>query len=448
LSRGGDGTNGAQAVEEKILVVGIQGSETDEGARESLEEMKLLARTAGFEVVGEVLQRRDSIHPAQFVGRGKAEEIRAAVEANGADAVLFDTELNPRQVRNLERITGARIQDRSELILYIFAQRARTSQAKLQVELARLEYSLPRLRRMWTHLSRTEGRVGIRAGSGEKQLEEDLRAARKRITDLKRALRDLEGRKRREVAHREELFNVSLVGYTNAGKSTLMNRLTASEALVENKLFATLDTMTRIWELPGNRRVLLSDTVGFLRNLPHHLIASFHATLEEAATADLLLHVVDASHRNAPAQILAVEEVLDEIGAAGKPTLLVLNKIDRVESPLEFRILRRELPEHVAVSATRGLGIRRLERKVVETIDRWREDFDVTVPASEGRLLSKLSRHGTVLSKVEPEEGYFRVRVRLGRADAGRLRKEFEGNGIRFERVGAADGEAIDDARS
>ena len=328
-----------------------------------------------------------------------------------------------------------KIQDRSEIILSIFARRAQTSQAKLQVDLARMEYTLPRLRNMWTHFSRTEGRVGMRAGSGEKQLEEDLRTTRRRIHVLKKSLQEIEKRRRREVAQRSELLTVSLVGYTNVGKSTLMNRLTEAGTLAENKLFATLDTKTRIWSLPGGRRVLLSDTVGFLRKLPHGLIASFHATLEETASADLLLHVVDAGHENVETHVRAVEDVLREIGAASIPSVVVLNQVDRVESPLDVRALMNDFPDSVAVSARTGVGMEDLENRVARWVDEQREDFEILVPMAEGRLLSMLSRYGTVLESEPEGEDQYRVHVRMSWADVGRLRKEFDGNGVQFHRI-------------
>lgn len=417
------------------MVVGIQGKDGAELATESLNELRQLVETLGYEVVEEVLQKRETVHPAHFIGKGKLEEVHESVRAGGLKWVFFDAELNPRQVRNLEKKLEATVQDRAEIILSIFARRAQTSQAKLQVELARAEYMLPRLRNLWTHFSRTQGGVGMRAGSGEKQLEEDLRATRRRIHSLKKQLREIEERKRREVAARHDLLTVSIVGYTNAGKSTLMNRLTTADTLVEDKLFATLDTKTRVWDLPKGRRVLLSDTVGFVRKLPHHLVASFHATLEETATADLLLHVVDASHPQAELHHAAVLEVLEHLGVTETPIVTVLNKIDGMKSDLDLRALMAEYPDHVAVSARDGIGIEDLEARVSRWIDEQREDFEVDLPIAEGRLLSLLSRYGTVLDREELDDDHYRVRVRLSWADAGKLRKEFVGNGVEFHRL-------------
>src|SRR5579864_489148 len=285
-----------------------------------LDELRGLAQTAGAVVVGELLQRRDSIIPGTYIGKGKLQELQQLVEAEDADVVIFDNDLSPGQVRNLEKATKAKVIDRSELILDIFASRARTVESRLQVELAQLEYALPRLRKMWTHLSRYKGGIGLR-GPGETQLEEDRRLVSHKIRDLKERLATVQLRKQREVRTRNEEHTVSLVGYTNAGKSTLMNRLTGSDVVARDQLFSTLDTRTRQWRLADWGRVLLSDTVGFIRDLPHHLIASFRATLEEARQARLLLHVVDASNPHAEEHIRAVNQVLAELGCKDKPTL-------------------------------------------------------------------------------------------------------------------------------
>src|SRR5438132_4861877 len=294
-----------------------------------LEELTGLATTAGAVVVGSLVKRRPNIIPATYIGKGKLAELQQQVQAADADVIIFDNDLSPAQVRNLEKATEVKVLDRSEVILDIFATRARTAEARLQVELAQLEYALPRLRKMWTHLSRTVGGIGVR-GPGETQLEEDRRLVAQRIRDLKARLAEVQARKEREVRSRREEHTVSLVGYTNAGKSTLMNALTGAGVELEDNLFATLDTRTRPWHLKAWGRVLLSDTVGFIRDLPHHLIDSFKATLEETRQARLLLHVVDASNLAAEEQIKAVNQVLTEIGCADRRTLLVLNKIDQL----------------------------------------------------------------------------------------------------------------------
>ena len=320
---------------ETVLVCGVLLPEFPLESGGPLSEARALAAACEAEVVGEgVTQRRDRPVPATLMGRGKVEEVTEQVELHDPSAVVVDNDLTPAQVRSLEKAWKRRVIDRSELILDIFARRAKTRQARLQVELAQLEYLAPRLRRMWTHLERTEGAIGTR-GPGETQLETDRRLLRKRVTDLQRELAVIEGRKRREVASRAEGFTVGLVGYTNAGKSTLLNTLTGSEEFAADMPFATLDTRTRRWVLGDGRLVLLSDTVGFLQRLPHHLVASFHATLEEALSADMLLHVVDASHPDAPQQMAAVVQVLEELAAAAPTQALVLNRSIRsaIRSP-------------------------------------------------------------------------------------------------------------------
>ncbi len=325
--------------------------------------------TAGAIVVGGLCQKRQNDHPRHLHRQGQARGAAPSKsQATDADVVIFDNDLSPAQVRNLEKATNVKVLDRSELILDIFATRARTIEARLQVELAQLEYSLPRLRQMWTHLSRSSGGIGLR-GPGETQLEED-----RRLVDSAHPRSRRHGSSRcrlarqREVRSRREEHTVSLVGYTNAGKSTLMNALTGAGVYVEDKLFSTLDTRTRQWHLKDWGRVLLSDTVGFIRDLPHHLIASFKATLEEARQARLLLHVVDASNPHAEEQIKAVNAVLKELGCGDKPTLLVLNKIDRVTDLSFLQVLQAHHPRAVAVSAATGQGLDELRDAVIEML--------------------------------------------------------------------------------
>ena len=319
-----------------------------------LAELAGLAETAGAQVVGMVTQRRESPDVTTYLGKGKVDELKTLVQATDADVILFDNDLSPAQTRNLEQAAGTKVLDRSELILDIFASRARTVEARLAVELAQLQYSLPRLKRMWTHLSRLKMGIGMR-GPGEKQLEVDRRLVEKRISELRRELKTIECRKERAVAARSERMTVSLVGYTNAGKSTLMNALTDAGVLAENKLFATLDTRTRRWQLPGWGPVLLSDTVGFIRDLPHNLIASFKATLEESRQADLLLHVADVSNPQALDQISAVYKVLEELGIEAKDTLLVLNKVDAADRG-QLALVRTRYPHALPISARAGIG--------------------------------------------------------------------------------------------
>jgi GTP-binding protein HflX len=360
-----------------------------------LEELRGLADTAGAIVVGGTTQKRQHPAPGTYVGKGKLLEVQELVAATDADVIIFDNDLSPAQVRNLEKSTNVKVLDRSELILDIFATRARTAEARLQVELAQLEYSLPRLRQMWSHLGRHAGGIGTR-GPGETQLEEDRRLVDARIRDLKERLAEVQARKEREVASRREEHTVSLVGYTNAGKSTLMNSLTGAGVFAEDKLFSTLDTRTRQWHLKDFGRVLLSDTVGFIRDLPHHLVASFKATLWEARQARLLLHVVDASNPFAEEQIKAVNGVLESLGCKDKPTLLVLNKADCVSDPSLIQVLQAHHPRSVAISAARKEGLDELRDAVIEMLSADFAEAEVTTGQANGKVLSYLSAHAEI----------------------------------------------------
>jgi len=382
---------------EKVVLVGVLLPESSE--RDSqLEELEGLADTARCEVVGRMVQRRDMPDRRTYLGRGKVEELGVLAEAGDADVVIFDNELSAAQTRNLEQELEVKVLDRTELILDIFATHAQSNESRLAVELAQLEYSLPRLKRMWTHLSRMKMGVGTR-GPGEKQLEVDRRLVERRIHDLKAELSQIQSRKERQVAGRSDRSTVSLVGYTNAGKSTLMNALTGAGVLAEHKLFATLETRTRRWQLPHWGPVLLSDTVGFIRNLPHRLIASFKATLEEALQANLLLHVADASSEAVFDQISAVFDVLEEIGIEQKDTILVLNKIDALEDRARLDGLLNRYPNAVAISAHTGEGVAQLALVVSEALSRSFRDIDVETGVENGRLLAYLAAHGEILSK-------------------------------------------------
>ena len=373
-----------------------------------LDELRGLAETAGAVVVGELTQRRHDIIPGTYIGKGKLQELHDLVDAEEADVVIFDNDLSPAQVRNLEKTTKAKVIDRSELILDIFASRARTTESRLQVELAQLEYALPRLRRMWTHLSRYKGGIGLR-GPGETQLEEDRRLVALKIRDLKKSLTTVQARKQREVSSRFDEHTVSLVGYTNAGKSTLLNKVTGSEVVARDQLFSTLDTRTRMWKIPDWGRVLLSDTVGFIRDLPHHLIASFKATLEEARQARLLLHVVDASSPHAEEQVQAVAAVLKELDVADKPTLLVLNKVDQVPDPSFLQVLQAHHPRAVSVSAMTGQGLDELQHAVIEMLSADFVPVEVDLDAGNGKVMSYLSVH----AEIHRQQFYDNNRVTL-----------------------------------
>ncbi|MBI2899931.1 MAG: GTPase HflX [Planctomycetes bacterium] len=378
--------------------------DTDLRRSDPLAELASLAETAGADVVGRTFQKRERPDPRTFVGSGKASELSRLARENRIDVLIFDHDLSPAQVRSLEKEIGRRVIDRTELILDIFATHARSKQAKLQVELAQLEYDLPRMAKMWSHIAGEQqaggaSGIGMR-GPGEQQLESDRRIARKKITDLKREIVEIQKRKRREVEARgAENFTVSLVGYTNAGKSTLMNALTAAGVLVEDRLFSTLDTRTRIWALSSGIRTLLSDTVGFIRNLPHDLVTSFHATLEEVAQANLLLHVVDASHPEAEEQIASVNGVLGELGCKDSPTLLLLNKVDRFRDPVELTLLRNRHPGAILISAATRAGLDELDERLRGIVADRLVDIVADIPHSEGKLLAELAVHAVVLRK-------------------------------------------------
>jgi GTP-binding protein HflX len=389
------------------------------------DEIRGLAETAGAKVVGEMTQKRHEVQLATYLGSGKVKELAEQVDAADADVVIFDNDLSPAQARNLEKALGVKVLDRSEVILDIFATRARTAEARLQVELAQLEYSLPRLKNMWTHLSRqVGGGIGLR-GPGETQLEVDRRLATGRIRDLKAKLSEVQARKEREVRSRAEEYTVSLVGYTNAGKSRLLNALTGADVYVENKLFSTLDTRTRQWAIRDFGRVLLSDTVGFIRDLPHELVASFKATLAEARNARLLLHVVDASNPQAEQQIEAVNAVLKEVGCDKKPTVLVLNKIDRVTDRTRLDVLKAHHPRAVAVSGLTGEGLDQLRDAVIEALSADFAPAEITADVANGKVLAYLNAHAEIF-RQEYRDNQVVVRCYLPR----QLLRHVEGPGV------------------
>lgn len=398
---------------QKAVLVGVFNPDEGFSRDDALDELKGLVKTAGVEVVGELVQMRDTPHTSLCVGRGKLEELRELVQATDAQVVIFDNNLTPSQGRALEMALEKPIVDRSEVILDIFATHAQTHEAMLQVELAQLMYFRTRLKRMWTHLERIggggTGGLGAGRGPGEKQLETDRRLVDKRISELKRKLKEVEHRRERTVSLRREQPTVSLVGYTNAGKSTLMRNLTGAEVLVEDKLFATLDTRTRRWAIPGFGDVLLSDTVGFVRNLPHHLVASFRSTLEEARHADLLLHIVDASSPEAERQIHTVYQVLEEIGISYANIVLVLNKVDRIEDQSIVDVLRRHYGDTVTISAATGAGTDRLAAVVADRLAGGFVSVEIETGVGNGKLFSWLARHATETGRTYTDETAARV---------------------------------------
>jgi GTP-binding protein HflX len=401
--------------------------------QDSLTELALLAETAGLEVVGELTQKLDHPHMETYIGPGKVEELKALAEDTLTQVVIFDDELNPRHQRELEKALGekVRILDRTALILDIFAQHAHTREGMLQVELAQYEYFLPRLTRQWTHLARQAGGGGGRTGSsggvglrgpGETQLEVDRRAIRTRISHLKQELEKVRAHRMRYRAQRKRsrIPTVALVGYTNAGKSTLLNRLTRAGVYAANQLFATLDPTTRRVELPGGYQALLTDTVGFIQKLPTTLVAAFQATLEEIAEADLLLHVVDISHPNALNQFEAVHETLDEIDAGHIPMVTALNKVDRLRNPEAARDVVRNFPKAVVTSSLRGDGIPELLDLIQQELYESFVSIDVRLPYQQGALISLFHEAGQI-EQIEHQRGGVHMQGRV----PGRLVAQF-----------------------
>ncbi|HTS87541.1 MAG TPA: GTPase HflX [Gemmatimonadales bacterium] len=401
-----------------------KGSADAEHLSEHLDELSRLADTAGAVVVGRLSQQVVAPNPATLIGEGKVEELRALLEAERASLVLFDEELTPNQGANLEEQLKVRVMDRAELILDIFSTRARTHEAKLQVELAQLEYLLPRLARMWTHLSRIRGGIGLR-GPGETQLETDRRLIRKKIQLLREKLREWE--RHREVlrAGRSQMLDVALVGYTNAGKSSILRMLSGEhDIFVEDRLFATLDTLTREVDIGEGCRARISDTVGFIRKLPHHLVASFRATLEEVREADLLLHVVDASHPGWEEQMVVVDQVLAEIGIGDRPVLPLFNKLDAVPDASAFGARVRELfPDALLGSTLRIDGLESVKTELRSRERLLRPPVTVLVPLADGARLASLYRIGEVVGQTVRNDRHA-VRVRLAPWQVEQLRRE------------------------
>jgi GTP-binding protein HflX len=412
---------------ERVLLVGAPLKRP--GARRSvdehLRELSELADTAGAVVIGAMMQQIDRPHPGTYLGSGKIDELRDRVQQDDASLVIFDDELSPTQGKNIEDAIGRRVMDRAELILDIFATRARTSEAKMQVELAQLEYMLPRLTRMWTHLEKFRGGIGMR-GPGETQLETDRRLINGRIKILRERLRDVQRGRAIQRQSRQSEFKASLVGYTNAGKSSILRALTgAKDILVEDRLFATLDPLTRDVEVADHSHVLVTDTVGFIRKLPHHLVASFRATLEETREADLLLHVVDASAPALEEQRMVVEQVLDELGVTDRPKLLVFNKIDLLSHDdllaLEERILAL-VPSAVFVSTVSEGGLEPLRRALTSAVRVRRPLSEIRLSPADGRLLAEIHREGDVVGQRMDGDRLL-VEARVDEALAGRLRR-------------------------
>ncbi len=409
-----DSSKPTEKTNEKVFLVGAElKSRSQWDVSESMDELASLAKTAGGRVVGEGVQKLDRPNAGTFIGKGKATEFAAECALQEVDTVIFDDELTPGQGRNLERVFDRKIIDRTSLILDIFAQRARTKEGKLQVELAQLQHLLPRLTRFWTHLSRQKGGIGMR-GDGESQLETDRRRIQERINRLSEELDHV--RKHRSVQRqgrrRHNWPQASIVGYTNAGKSTLLNTLTGAGVQAEDKLFATLDPTTRRVQLGTNQKLLVSDTVGFIRKLPHGLVEAFKATLEEVAEADLLIHVVDISHPQVDSQIEAVNQVLSEIQALEKPTLMVFNKIDQLDTPDRLDQYCNEYSPAVGISAAKGLGLEAFRAKLSNCLRPIRTVLKLKIPITESSTIARIHEVGQVTS-LDYKDDYAEIEARI-----------------------------------
>jgi GTP-binding protein HflX len=418
-----DDTIVLQPNREKHLLIGLYSRGMLGVGEEPLEELAALVDTAGADVVGKLWQKRNRPHSRTYLGKGKLAELVEMVNEIKPHTVVADSDLSPRQLKALEEAVQTKVIDRSEVILDIFATRARTHQARLQVSLAQLQYEMPRLGRKWTHLERLGGGIGTR-GPGESQIETDRRLLRSRISRLKNELDSIEKRKQQEVGGRAKEFTVSLVGYTNAGKSTLMNTLTNAGTFAEDKLFATLDTLTRTLDLGGGMKILLSDTVGFIRRLPHHLVASFHATLEETTQAKLLFHVVDASSPIAVSQIRSVNETLSSIDLQGREHVYILNKVDMVKDEALFQMLKEKYTPNICLSAKTGEGVEELLDFLREkAIDfGGRKKVTLKFHVGDGKRLAAINEYGDV-ADIRYEGESVLSAVELSEVDIERLKR-------------------------
>jgi GTP-binding protein HflX len=413
-----------KTTERAILVALHTNLISKELVEEHLNELEELADTAGAETVIKIIQDKYSMDPAFYIGKGKAEEIKSLVELNDINLVIFDDDLTAVQVRNLERLIERKIVDRSGLILDIFASRARTKEAKTQVELAQLQYMLPRLTRAWTHLSKQYGGIGTK-GPGETQIETDRRIIRYRISLLKEKLEKIESSRQTQNAGRKEEIKISLVGYTNAGKSTLFNLLTKAGVLAEDKLFATLDSTTRAFSLPKNKKALLSDTVGFIRKLPPHLVASFKSTLSEVRDADIILHMVDVSHPYYEDHIEVVEKTLKDLKADGKEIIRVFNKIDLIKDKQKIEYLRNKYRQAVIISAARGIKINDLLGRIEEIVEKNYVEETLKLNPGEHKLVSLIHELAEVLN-IKYETKAIKIKYRANKSNSEKIKKLYD----------------------
>ncbi len=415
-----DDVKNSDIEKEKVLLVGIYGLSSEKfQAQEHLEELALLTDTAGGIPVAKVLQQRNRPDVSSYVGKGKLTELKGQMSALGAKTIIFDDDLSPTQIRNVEKVTDAKVLDRSALILDIFASRAQTAAAKTQVELAQLQYLLPRLTRYWTHLSRQSGGIGTK-GPGETQIETDRRIIGQRIGVLKSKLEKLDKQRTTQRKSRDKMTRVSLVGYTNAGKSTLMNALTNSGVFAENRLFATLDSTVRRHQL-RTHEILLSDTVGFIRKLPHHLVQSFKSTLDEVREADLLIHLVDGSSTMVHEYIEVVQHTLKELKSNKKETLLVFNKVDRIDDE-QHEMLRGEYPNALYISAVRGIGLSQLEEAIEQKIESNYIQVDLDIPIQAYKAVAFIHEHAHVENEKYTGE-FVHITCRIDEKDFKQLSK-------------------------
>lgn len=405
--------------EKAILVAINENNEDIDRVQEYLDELEMLAETAGAETLFKIIQDRDRKDPVYYIGKGKAEEVKELAEMNDVNLIVFDDDLTPTQVRNLEKMSERKILDRSGLILDIFAAHARTNEAKTQVELAQLQYMLPRLTRAWTHLSKQYGGIGTK-GPGETQIETDRRIIRTRIARLKEKLGKIEAQSKTRTLGRKDFITASLVGYTNAGKSTLLNKLTNADVLAENKLFATLDSTTRSLDLEKGKRILLSDTVGFIRKLPHHLVASFRSTLNVVRDADIILHVIDISHPFFEDHIRVVDETLHDLKCDKIKKLMVFNKVDALEDKSKIEYVSNKYPASVMISAQRGFNISMLLDKLISIYEEDYVEQEVKLHNSDTKTVAKIHEIADVLNIRYDDNSVF-VKYRAAKANANKI---------------------------
>tara|TARA_B100001996_G_scaffold363316_1_gene331498 strand:- start:1631 stop:2896 length:1266 start_codon:yes stop_codon:yes gene_type:complete len=402
-----------EILNERTIIIGvIKPGDTDETINEHLDELELLAQTAGAEVVGRITQKISKINSATFIGKGKADQIIAQAKELEVKLIIFDDELSPGQIKNYHNLSDKiKVLDRSGLILDIFRKHARTKEATTQVDVAYLEYLLPRLTRQWTHLERQMGGIGTRAGMGETQIEVDRRLIRTRITRLKKDLTKIEKERNTQSMRRQSEFRVSLVGYTNAGKSTLFKAITGTDVYIKDQLFATLDTTIRKLDLDSSHEILLSDTVGFIRKLPHNLVASFKSTLKEVLEADLILMVLDISSPQIKEHVNTILDVLKEMGANDIPIIQVLNKVDLISDGTMIEKLQRSFPGSITISAQNHLRLSDIKRRVIKMMDSNYKTVDLEFSYDDGKIISQVQQGVEVLER-EYEEKSVRLKIR------------------------------------